>query len=315
MNEQVPEPPDPREELLQEEPAPVQVDPPAEDSTSKSGFTNDHYGMGQMMGLSPDQVEAFNDPAVFENVARTAITHSSQSTSGRVDNPSVSPDGRKIDYQSQSHHPQWTEEQVRAYQAQQEKAVEDHVSGRSYSFDDPDEFDDSLIDMNKHYADRVGRMELAIQQLATQNQQLVQQEQSRQAEAVSREFDRVCDSLPEEEYGRGPIGELPREQAMARYRLADQVSQTGHGYIDRREEVPPLDHLVKEVTDTSLKTARSQVLRDMSEQSREASFQSTAEPGHSGGEATTGVNAAEKAVAEYYRDNGVPGGASGDEFL
>ena len=79
--------------------------------------------------------------------------------------------------------------------------------------------------------------------------------------------------------------------------------------------VPSLDHLVREVTDTSLKSARSQVLRYISEQSTQASFSSTAEPSHSGGEAVAGTDAAEKAVAEYYRDHGVPGGGSGDELL
>ena len=79
--------------------------------------------------------------------------------------------------------------------------------------------------------------------------------------------------------------------------------------------VPSIDKLVNEVNDTSLKTARSQVLNEMSQQSRQASFQSTAEPGHSGLESGDGVASAEKAVAEFYRDKGIPGGGSGDEFL
>lgn len=312
MNEQAPETPDPREELLQEEPTPVTIEPAQEERQPETGFTNDHYGMGQMMGLSPEQVDAFNDPAVFENVARTAISHNNQRSQQPVPNPGVSPDGRQINYNStQRPNP----DQQKAYAEQMNKAVEEHVKSRSYGFGDADEFDDSIVEMNEHYADRVGRMELAIHQLAQQNQSLVQQEQSRQADAVSREFDRVCDALSEEEFGRGPIGDLPREQAMARYRLADQVSQAGHSYIDRREMVPSLDHLVREVTDTSLKSARSQVLRDISEQSKQASFSSTAEPSHSGGEAVAGTDAAEKAVAEYYRDHGVPGGGSGDELL
>ena len=79
--------------------------------------------------------------------------------------------------------------------------------------------------------------------------------------------------------------------------------------------VPSLDKLVGEVQDTSLKNAKSQVLKEVSEQSRQMASTSTAEPSYSAEESTNGVVAAEKAVAEFYRDKGIPGGGSGDEFL
>ena len=42
MNEQAPETPDPREELLQEEPTPVTIEPAQEERQPETGFTNDH---------------------------------------------------------------------------------------------------------------------------------------------------------------------------------------------------------------------------------------------------------------------------------
>jgi hypothetical protein len=317
MNEEVTpeEQANPEDEMLREEPAPVQIDPAPEEAPPESGFTNEHYGMGQMMGLSPAQVDAFNDPTTFEQVARSSIQHRNQPSQEPVHNPSVTPDGREIPYQAQSQQHQWTPEEIKSYQDQQQQAVKAHLDKTKFSFDDPDEFDESIVSMNDHYGERVGRMELAMQQLSTQNRQLMQREESRQADSVAREFDRICDSLPEDQYGRGPVNAMAKDQAMERFRLADAVSQRGHEYIDRREIVPSLDKLVGEVQDSSLKNAKSQVLKEVSEQSRQMATQSTAEPSYSTEGSVNGVVAAEKAVAEYYRDKGVPGGGSGDEFL
>jgi len=315
MNEEVTpeEQPNPEDEFLREEPEPVSIEPTPEEKP-EGGFTNEHYGMGQMMGLSPEQVDAFNDPGTFEQVARSAIQHRNQPSQEKVHNPGVS-DGRDIPYQEQSQNQQWTPEQIQAYQQQQQQAVQQHVDKSKFSFEDPDDFDDSIVDMNNHYGERVGRMELALSQIAQQNQHLVQREESRQADAVAREFDRICDTLPEDQYGRGATDVMPREQAMERFRLADAVSQRGHEYIDRREMVPSLGKLVGEIQDTSLKNAKSQVLREVSEQSRQMASTSTAEPRYAAEEATNGVVAAEKAFAKFYRDKGIPGGGSGDEFL
>ena len=129
MNEEVtPEQqPNPEDEMLREEPTPVQIEPSPEEAPPAGGFTNEHYGMGQMMGLSPEQVDAFNDPTAFEQVARTSIQHRPQPTEEKIPNPGVTPDGREIPYQPQSQHPQWTPEQIAEYQSQQEQAVRQHV--------------------------------------------------------------------------------------------------------------------------------------------------------------------------------------------
>tara|TARA_Y100000310_G_scaffold341732_1_gene441828 strand:+ start:1956 stop:2894 length:939 start_codon:yes stop_codon:yes gene_type:complete len=301
------EPQNIEDEVVQEEPEPVSIDTPepevVPESLEEKQFTNEHYGLGYTLGLSPEQVDNFGSVEAFESMASTVVTPRAGVNQQLLQQTAVNSQPPE-QYQPMQHLGQTPQQQP---QQQQQQAQQPQ---RDFSFEDADDYDDELVKMNDHTNQRLGEIEGYLSQLHQENAFLRQQEQFRQAESISREFDELCNSLPEKEFGRGQLNDVPQGVAMNRYKLADAVARAGHGYLDRHQPVPAMVDLVKEAMNGSFtETVKNNVLQKASQQSQQIADQSVAEPASSEEPSINGEMAAERAVAEYYKEKGIPGGA------
>jgi len=274
-----------REELLDfEEPVvqtPVQEQPVQEEQATEEPqgqFRNDQFATGQAMGLTPDQVRGFGDPAAFDNVAANWANTMAQAG-----------------LQSQ-------QVQGQVQQAQQHITQEQQMQGvqTAFEFDAPDDYDPEIVEMNKFYGDKMQGMENMLNSVLMHTQRL-------QMEAAGREMDMILNSMDEEMYGRGRLNEIPESQALNRIAVADEVARVGHGYLSRGEGIPSLDTLVGRASQAAHgKDLSNKALQRVSDKAGEVARQATALPQHRDDSPSKGYEAAVRAAAEWQSEHSMP---------
>ena len=258
------------EQILQEEESP----PAAEEPVQQAQWRNDQYALGKAMGLEPEQVRGFPSPEAFDLVGN-------QWAAKMQDSITRTPQAKE---QAESAH----------------DAVDEMNQGREvFEFNDPNDYDSELVEMNNHYTKQMGQMQNTLSAVLMHTQRM-------QMEAAGREMDMLMNSMDESLYGRGRLNDLQEDTAMNRIAVADEVARLGHGYIGRGEGVPPLDVLVerasqavhgKEMTQASLKR--------VSDKASQVARQATALPQHRDDTPDTGYEAAVQAAANWQAENGM----------
>ena len=171
------------------------------------------------------------------------------------------------------------------------------TSPGDFSFEDEDVFDENLIGLNDHTNQRFSALESKLSELEDLNKRL-------QADVAAREFDTMCDHLPEDIFGRGRLNALDRDMAMNRVKLANEVSRSGHGYQVRGEPLPPLDMLIKRAYHSVFgDQIQDRTLRDIADRTGRQVAQTTAMPTHSESAELTPREKAIQAAANWHRDN------------
>ena len=240
-------------------------------------WRNDQFALGQAMGLSPDQVRAFADPATFDSVAGSWTHKMAElgAQSGQVQ--------------------QGTEEAQQAVNADKEA----HGLQTAFEFSSPGDYDDELVEMNKFYGDKVSNLENTMNSVLMHTQRL-------QMEAAGREMDMILNGLDQELYGHGRLNEVPEAQALNRIAVADEVARVGHGFVARGEGVPSLDALVERASQAVHGKERSnRALQRVSDKASQVARQSTALPQHRDDAGSVGYDAAIRAAAEWQAEHGM----------
>jgi len=255
-----------------DEPAPMHE--PAVDETppASDDFTNEHYGYGHAIGMSPEEVRAFGTPEKFERVLHQIGSSVGQDPARAAVQQQVDTDNPGIEQQT-------------------------YDNPGEFSFEDEDIYDENLVGLNDHTNQRFASLEAKFTELEGLNKRL-------QADVAAREFDTMCDYLPEDIFGRGRLNSLGEDTAMNRVKLANEVSRSGHGYQVRGEPLPPLDMLVKRAYHSVFgDQIQDRTLRDIADRTGRQVAQTTAMPTHSESTDLSPREKAIKAAASWHRDN------------
>jgi hypothetical protein len=254
------------------EPAPMEEPAVDEPPPGSDDFTNEHYGYGHAMGMSPEEVRAFGSPAKFERVLHQIGSSVGQDPARAAVQQQVDTDNPGVEQQELD-------------------------NPGEFSFEDEDVYDENLVGLNDHTNQRFASLEAKFSELEGLNKRL-------QADVAAREFDSMCDYLPEDIFGRGRLNALGEDTAMNRVKLANEVSRSGHGYQVRGEPLPPLDMLVKRAYHSVFgDQIQDRTLRDIADRTGRQVKQTTAMPTHS---ESTDLSPREKAIqaaASWHRDN------------
>lgn len=253
------------------EEAPADV-PAGEPDPIVDEFTNEHYGYGHAIGMSPEEVRAFGTPAKFERVLHQIGSSVGQDPARAAVQQQVAADNPDVEQYNND-------------------------SPGDFSFEDEEVFDENLVGLNDHTNQRFSALESKLTELDNLNKRL-------QADVAAREFDTMCDHLPEDIFGRGRLNALNRDTAMNRVKLANEVSRSGHGYQVRGEPLPPLDMLIKRAYHSVFgDQIQDRTLRDIADRTGRQVAQTTAMPTHSESADLTPREKAIKAAANWHRDN------------
>lgn len=263
-------------DILLEEPVPVhmreeepekEAEPEVVEEKERSEFDERHFQWGRMLDLDKQSVEAFGDPEVFEQMVKKV---------GEVMGNSRAADA-----------PPASEPVHKGFLLEEEFA------------------DESLVAMNRHYNDEMSSIRHEIEGLRNTNSSLVNREKERMAQQSASEFDRICNTLDEDLFGRGTYEELGSENADNRVDLANAVSRLGHGYSARGEDVPPMPELVEQAKGAIFgNQIEKQTLRKASEKTKANRSQTSAVPTHKEAAPLSAEETATKAAYEWQKEKG-----------
>ena len=278
-----------KEEIVEEEPTyvpPPEVEhrpePQLETADDSPGeWRNDHYALGQAVGLSREEVEAFGDPDSFDRVVQKFINAHEQMTGQTPDmtTPRQFEDGEGEPAQIPMGN---MAEQV----------------FEQFSFEDEEDYDDGILKLKDFVNNHVGSLNTQIQQMHIQNNRL-------QAEAAGRELDAILSSMDDDLFGSGRLNDVDQERGARRIQVAQEIASMGREIVGSGESLPPLEQMAKKAADAVFgDQLRNQTLKRASKRSRRVASQSVTPPTHRESDPETGYAAAVAAAAKWQRENG-----------
>jgi hypothetical protein len=248
---------------------------------SESVWRNDHYALGQAVGLTREEVESFGDPDAFDRVVQKFINAHEQMTGQSPDlttprqfeggegEPAKIPSGQEVDQQHEQ-----------------------------FSFEDEEDYDDGIVKLKNYVNDHVGSLNSQIQQMHIQNNRL-------QAEAAGRELDAILASMDEDLFGNGRLNDVDEERGGRRIQVAQEIASMGREIVGSGETLPPLEQMAKRAADAVFgDQLRNQTLKKASKRSRKVASQAVTPPTHRESDPEKGISAAIAAAAKWQRDNG-----------
>ena len=275
-----------KEEIVEEEPAyeaPAEMpeEPEATAPVSQeadSDWRNDHYAVGQAVGLSREEVEAFGSPEAFDRVITKFVNAHEQMT------------GQSPDMQT----PMQTDDEGNPVPV--DRAVQDQLE--QFAFDDEEDYDEGILKLKDFVNDHVGSLNSQIQQMHIQNNRL-------QAEAAGRELDAILSSMDEDLFGSGRLNDVDGDRGDRRIQVAQEIANMGREIVGSGEQLPPLEQMAKKAADAVFgDQLRNQTLKRASKRSRKVASQAVTPPTHRESDADKGFSAAVAAAAKWQRENG-----------
>jgi hypothetical protein len=266
------ETPETGEAVADPAPGPDPAPEPEPAPAAEPHFTNEHYGYGHAIGLSPEEVRAFGTPEVFEKMLHRIGGALGQDPARAAVQQQVAADNPDAEQQT-------------------------YENPGDYNLEEEDVYDESILGMNTNTNQRFTHLESRLAEMEGLNKRL-------QADVAAREFDSLCDQLPDDIFGRGRLNALGEGHAMNRVRLANEVSRSGHGYQVRNEQLPPLDMLLKRAYHAAFgDQIQDRTLKDLAERTGRQVAQTTALPTNS---EAADLDPRQKAIAaatQWHRDN------------
>ena len=285
------------EEYYVEEPNYDHLDPDAEDEEAvedepeevagesveepeERQFTNEQRAYGRMLGMTDEDVESFSGgPEGFDRMLNNIAA-------------SVGMDPATMAIQRDAklyNEPEGKEDTVNEDQG---------GSDEMFRFSDPDSYDEEVVQLAEHTNSQLQQMRTQLDAMGEQNARL-------QADIAAREFDAICDTLPEEIYGRGRLNALTPEQSKSRMDLAQSVTREGIGYRERGEMLPPVEDIVRgshfRLHGDQL---RNHTLEAVSRKSKSQRSQTAAEPTSQEDFPLSSTERAIRAAASWHKDRG-----------
>jgi len=278
-----------KEEIVEEEPTyeiPDEIEQ-SDDVESPSHvegdsqWRNDHYALGQAVGLNREEVEAFGNPEAFDKVVQKFVSAHEQMTGQSPDMTSP----------RQFEGAEGEPAQIPAAQAVEEQFEQ-------FSFDDEDDYDDGILELKNFVNNHVGSLNSQIQQMHIQNNRL-------QAEAAGRELDAILTSMDDDLFGDGRLNDVDEDRGARRIQVATEIASMGREIVGSGETLPPLEQMAKRAADAVFgDQLRNQTLKRASQRSRKVASQAATPPTHRESDPERGISAAIAAAAKWQRDNG-----------
>ena len=278
-----------KEDIVEEEPV---YAPPAEPMVqesveetapeSDSPWRNDHYALGQAVGLTRDEVEAFGNPDAFDRVVQKFVSAHEQMTG---ETPDLTTPRQ---FEGGDGEPARLPLEQGGVQQAQEK----------FEFDDEDEYDDGILQLKDFVNDHVGSLNSQIQTMHIQNNRL-------QAEAAGRELDAILSSMDDDLFGSGRLNDVDEDRGARRIQVAQEIATMGREIVGSGETLPPLEQMAKKAADAVFgNELRNQTLKNASKRSRKVASQAATPPTQRESDPDKGFAAAVAAAAKWQRDNG-----------
>lgn len=250
-------------------------------------WRNDQYALGAAMGMSVEEVQSFDTPEQFDRVIGGLVQRAAAA---------------RAQAQGQQQ-PQQPQQQTQGQQQQAADPAQQQPAG-DYSFEEPEDYDDGVLQMNEHVNRRFQEQEQRMVALHQQNQAMYQQHQMIQAEAAGREMDAIMDSMDENLFGRGRLNSLPQELAENRIKVANAATRDGQVQIQNGEEVPSFQQLISRAANSLFgEQFTKNALEKASKQSRRVADQSSAVPTRQEDVSDRGYDAAIRAAANWQREH------------
>jgi hypothetical protein len=278
-----------KEEIVEEEPA---YGPPPEEMVeesvettapvSDSPWRNDHYALGQAVGLTREEVEAFGNPDAFDRVVQKFVSAHEQMTGETPD----------LTTPRQFEAGDGEPAQLPFEQTQEEQPLE------KFEFEDEDDYDDGILQLKNFVNEHVASTNSQMRTMHVQNNRL-------QAEAAGRELDAILSSMDDDLFGSGRLNDVDEDRGARRIQVAQEIATMGREIVGSGETLPPLEQMAKKAADAVFgNELRNQTLKRASKRSRKVASQAATPPTHRESDPDKGFAAAVAAAAKWQRDNG-----------
>jgi len=271
-----------KEEIVEEEP--IYAPPPeemVEESVEESApetssaWRNDHYALGQAVGLTRDEVEAFGNPDAFDRVVQKFVTAHEQMTGEAPD----------LTASRQFEGGDGEPARLPTAQPQAEQELE------KFEFEDEDDYDDGILQLKNFVNDHVGSLNTQIKTMHVQNNRL-------QAEAAGRELDAILSSMDDDLFGSGRLNDVDEDRGARRIQVAQEIATMGREIVGSGETLPPLEQMAQKAADAVFgEELRNQTLKKASMRSRRVASQAATPPTHRESDPDKGFAAAVAAAA------------------
>lgn len=253
-----------KHDLVQEEPVHTvapKADPEEteEPESETSEFRNDQFVKGGQLGMSPEEVKSFGSPEVFDRM----VSRFEQ------------------------------QQPTQQYQEPQQPLLRDYV------LNDPDGYDEAIVNMNNHNNVRLGQLESMLSAMHQQQQRL-------QSESIGRELDLILTQMDSDLFGTGSLNEVNEPEAMNRAKVANEIARDGNLRISRGENMPSLHQLAAMARNSLFgDQLKNRALTSAAEKAHKVARQTAAVPTQQEEVPEQGVEAAITAVAEQMRQKGM----------
>jgi len=277
-----------KDDIVEEEPIydpppePVVEERVAEDApVSDSQWRNDHYALGQAVGLTREEVEAFGNPDAFDRVVQKFVSAHEQMTG-------ETPDLTTRQFEDGEGEPA----RLPLEQGQAQQALD------KFEFEDEDDYDDGILQLKDFVNEHVGSLNSQIQTMHVQNNRL-------QAEAAGRELDAILSSMDDDLFGSGRLNDVDEDRGARRIQVAQEIATMGREIVGSGQTLPPLEQMAQKAADAVFgDELRNQTLKRASKRSRKVASQAATLPTHRESDPDKGFAAAVAAAAKWQRDNG-----------
>jgi len=246
-----------------------------------SQWRNDHFALGQAVGLDREEVQAFGSPEVFDKVVQKFINAHEQMT------------GQSPDMTTPR---QFEASDGEPAQLPSAENVAEQID--QFTFDDEEDYDDGILKLKDFVNEHVGSLNGQIQQMNIQNNRL-------QAEAAGRELDAILSSMDDDLFGSGRLNDVDENRGARRIQVAQEIATMGREIVGSGESLPPLEQMAQKAADAVFgNELRNQTLKRASKRSRKVASQAATPPTHRESDPDKGFAAAVAAAAKWQRDNG-----------